>query len=72
MYDEFDGAQGVFDFEEIANHLLEQGIDSSPSVLHGCLCGLLAAGASQQAEVCLEALSLALDLNLWVYKCFFY
>ena len=65
MYDEFDGAQGVFDFEEIANHLLEQGIDSSPSALHGCLCGLLAAGASKQAEVCLDALSRALDLNVY-------
>ena len=60
----FDGEQGVFDFDEIANHMLEQGVDSSPSAVHGCLCGLLAAGAKNEAEVCLDALSAALDLNV--------
>ena len=40
----------VFDFDELADHLLEQGQDASPSTLHGCLCGLLAAGAPAQAE----------------------
>jgi len=64
MYDVFDGEQGVFDFDEIANHMLEQGVDSSPSAVHGCLCGLLAAGAKNEAEVCLDALSAALDLNV--------
>lgn len=33
-----------FDFDELADHLLEQGLDSSPSILHGCLCGVLAGG----------------------------
>ena len=64
MHDIFDGEQGVFDFDEIANHMLEQGVDSSPSAVHGCLCGLLAAGAKNEAEVCLDALSAALDLNV--------
>lgn len=31
-----------FDFDEIADHLLEQGPERSPSELHGALCGLLA------------------------------
>lgn len=65
MHDPFDGAPGVFDFEEIANHMLEQGVESSPSNVHGCLCGLLAAGASSEAEVCLEALDQALGLSVY-------
>lgn len=64
MYDESSGDPGVFDFEELANHLLEQGLDSSPSQIHGCLCGLLAAGAPSQAEFGLDALTRALDLVL--------
>lgn len=54
----------VFDFEELANHLLEQGHDTSPSTLHGCLCGLLAAGAPYQAEAGLSLLSQALDMSI--------
>ena len=64
MYDEFQGDTGVFDVEELANHLLEQGQQSSPSALHGCLCGLLAAGAPREGEFCLEALAQALELVL--------
>ena len=40
-----------FDFEELANHLLEQGLEASPAELHGCLCGLLAAGAGTTAKL---------------------
>jgi len=54
----------VFDFDEVANHLLDQGLDLSPSTLHGCLCGLLAAGAPAQAEAGLALLTQALDINL--------
>jgi len=64
MYDNFDGGPGVFDFEEIANHMVEQGLESSPSTVHGCLCGLLAAGAPSEAEVCLDALDQALGLSV--------
>ncbi|MDH3993845.1 MAG: UPF0149 family protein [Gammaproteobacteria bacterium] len=64
MYENFDGEPGVFDFEEIANHMLEQGVESSPATVHGCLCGLLAAGASSEAEVCLDALDQALGLSV--------
>ena len=53
----------VFDFDELADHLLEQGQDASPSTLHGCLCGLLAAGAPAQAEAGLALLTQALDLD---------
>ena len=55
----------VFDFEELANHLLEQGHDTSPSTLHGCLCGLLAAGAPHQAEAGLALLAQALELSVY-------
>ena len=54
----------VFDFDEFANHLLEQGLQSSPSEIHGCLTGLLASGASVEAELALVALSDVLDLNV--------
>jgi len=58
------GEESEFDFEELANQLLEQGCDASPSDLHGCLCGLLAAGAAHDAESGLDALNQALDLDL--------
>lgn len=64
MFDEKDGNVAVFDFNELSDHLLEQGLQQSPSELHGCLCGLLAAGASPQAEAGLDALGLVLDMNL--------
>ncbi len=64
MFDDRDSGVDVFDFDELANHLLEQGLDKSPSELHGCLCGLLAAGAPPQPELGLAALGRALELDL--------
>ena len=64
MFDDIDESIGVFDFDELADHLLEQGLDSSPSQLHGCLCGLLGAGAPAEAEAGLALLQQALDMNL--------
>ena len=64
MFDDSDYGVDVFDFDELANHLLEQGLDKSPAELHGCLCGLLAAGADPQPELGLAALGRALDLDL--------
>ena len=64
MFDEIDESIGVFDFDELANHLVELGLDGSPSQLHGCLCGLLAAGAPAEAEAGLALLQQALDLSL--------
>lgn len=64
MFDDNMGDTGVFDFEELANHLLEQGLQSSPSDIHGCLCGLLAAGAAVEPELALAALVEAMDLEL--------
>jgi len=58
------GETGVFDFDEFANHLLEQGLQSSPSEIHGCLTGLLASGAPPEAELALLALTDVLDLNV--------
>ena len=64
MFDQSADEVGVFDIDELANHLLEQGQDTSPSRIHGCLCGLLAAGAPGQAEAGLALLCQAMDFNL--------
>ena len=64
MYDDLHGEVAVFDFDEFANNLLEQGLEASPSELHGCLCGLLAAGATTEPEWGLDALCQVLDLIL--------
>lgn len=59
MFEDAHDTVAVFDFDELADHLLEQGLDISPGRLHGCLCGLLAAGAPGQAEAGLALLSQA-------------
>lgn len=64
MYDELNEEIVVFDFDELADCLLEQGALTSPSQMHGCLCGLLSAGAPLEAEYGLDALAQALDLVL--------
>jgi len=64
MYDDLPEEVGMFDFDEFANHLLDQGLLASPSQLHGCLCGLLGAGAPAQPEYGLDALAQALDLEV--------
>lgn len=52
------------DFDELANHLFEQGIQSSPSELHGCLAGLLGGGAGREADAGLAGLGRALDIEV--------
>ncbi|MFK8047373.1 MAG: UPF0149 family protein [Halioglobus sp.] len=64
MYHDASDEPQIFDFAELANHLLEQGLQSSPADIHGCLCGLLAAGAAVEPELALSALIEALDLEL--------
>ncbi len=64
MFDDFDSDSQVFDFDELANHLLEQGLETSPSRIHGCLAGLLAAGAASERELALAALADGMDLQL--------
>ena len=64
MYDDLQRKVGVFDFDEFANHLLEQGLEASPSELHGFLCGLLSGGAAAEPEVGLDALESSLGLVL--------
>jgi uncharacterized protein YgfB (UPF0149 family) len=58
------GVVSRFDFEELQNQLLEQGLEASPADLHGCLCGLLAAGADPQAEAGIAGLDRAMALDL--------
>lgn len=60
----FEGQWPAFDIDEIADHLLEQGLSTPPSELHGCLCGMLAAGGAPAAEAGLAGLNQALDLDL--------
>ncbi len=64
MYDDQLGETEVFDFDEFANHLVEQGLQSSPSEIHGCLTGLLSSGAPVEAELALVALADVLDLQV--------
>lgn len=64
MYDHLPGEVAVFDYHEICDQLVEQGLQTSPSEIHGCLCGALGAGAPGQPEVGLAALARELDLNL--------
>ncbi|MBP6682774.1 MAG: UPF0149 family protein [Halioglobus sp.] len=58
------GVVSQFDFEELANQLMDQGLAASPADLHGCLTGLLAAGAGHEAEAGIDGLVQALDLDL--------
>ena len=62
MFDDQHGQVGVFDFEQLANLLLEQGSAVSPARLHGALAGLLSAGAQPLAELGLDAVSQGLEL----------
>ncbi|MEP4486369.1 MAG: UPF0149 family protein [Halioglobus sp.] len=64
MFDERPGEPGVFDFDEIANHLLDQGQQTSPADLHGCLTGLLASGVATSAEAALDNVCTALHVTL--------
>lgn len=64
MFDRLPGETGLFIFDEVADQLLEQGAALSPSELHGCLVGLLAAGHSADPGAGLAALNHALELDL--------
>lgn len=64
MYDELPDDIGVFDFDEFADHLLDQGVQASPSQIHGCLSGLLGAGAPTEPEHGLDALEQTLHFHL--------
>lgn len=64
MFEHNHAAGGVFDFDEIADHLIEQGEDVSPSELHGCLTGLICAGATGEAAAGLAGVNQALKLDL--------
>jgi uncharacterized protein YgfB (UPF0149 family) len=64
MFDESNGEGRVFDFDEFADHLLEQGLQASPAQLHGCISGMICAGGVGEPEAGLAALCQALDLSL--------
>lgn len=60
----FEGLQPL-DFDEFADHLLEQGLQMSPSKIHGALCGSLVGDARQDADASLAGLSQALESDLY-------
>ncbi len=64
MFEEYFGTPQPLDFDEFANHLLEQGLDFSPSRAHGAVCGALVGDAGLDAETCLAVLSQALEVDL--------
>ena len=64
MFDARPGEPGVFDFDDIANQLLEQGEQVSPAELHGCLVGLLGSLGRVSDEAALAGLNTALGVDL--------
>lgn len=52
------------DFDDIANQLLAEGAQQSPSQLHGGICGILAGAGPVHADDCVAAVAQALDLAL--------
>lgn len=64
MFDSLFDEPEFYTFDEIANQLLEQGVALSPAEVHGCLVGLLAAGAEHDADAGLHGVNQALGLDL--------
>jgi uncharacterized protein YgfB (UPF0149 family) len=54
----------VFDYEALTGQFDDQGVAVSVARVHGCLCGLLAAGAATIQERALAALAEALDVEV--------
>jgi uncharacterized protein YgfB (UPF0149 family) len=65
MFEEYFDGQQPLDFDDLANLLLEQGSQESPSRLHGGICGVLAGGGSQEPDYCLSAVAQALDMEIY-------
>jgi len=59
----FDGDESTVDFDGLANGLFDQGCAVSPAEVHGCLSGILAAGAERSGEVALVWLQRCLALD---------
>ena len=64
MFDDNFGPAQALSYDEFAGYLLEQGMQESPSLLHGGLCGALAAGVAPAADACVAAVCEALNLEL--------
>ncbi len=64
MIEEYFEGQQPLDFDEFADHLVEQGLQMSPSKIHGALCGSLVGNATQDADASLAGLSQALESDL--------
>ena len=64
MFEEYFGGGQALDYDEFANQMYEQGLQDSPSLLHGAICGVLVASADHDADYSLAAISSALELEL--------
>lgn len=64
MFEEFFSDQTLIDFDDLANLLLEEGAQESPSAVHGAICGVLVGGFEREPDYCLTAVSQALELEL--------
>lgn len=53
-----------FDFDDLANQLVAEGAEQSPSYLHGGICGVYAGAGRVDFEDCVAAASQALELGL--------
>ena len=59
----FDGDQPL-DFDDYANQLLEQGLQTSPAALHGGVCGVLVGCQEREPDYCLALISQALEVEI--------
>jgi uncharacterized protein len=64
MFDQRPEEVVPIDFDEFADHLVEQGLEVSPAEIHGCICGLLAAGGRAEAEWGLSRVCQSLDITM--------
>jgi uncharacterized protein YgfB (UPF0149 family) len=64
VFDDNFGPAQPLSYDEFAGYLLEQGMQESPSLLHGGLSGALAAGVAPQADDCVAAVCAALSLEI--------
>jgi len=59
-----DSNQNTIDFDDIANLLVEKGLDCSPSEIHGCITGQWVSGLNVPAEQFLAGVTQALDIDI--------
>jgi uncharacterized protein YgfB (UPF0149 family) len=64
MFEEYSQDGQSLDFDDFANLLVEAGLHTSPSTLHGGICGVLAGAGASEPDYCLAGMCQALDLEV--------